>query len=435
MTCTARSRGAAGIVAGTPRYGVVNALGRAGFGTRFYLFVLMCLALCIPVLSAETIQDAVLRQQILTLYPRSLPPVSAVVAPWHNPPTPAKIALGQLLFFDPNLSRCGTVACASCHQPQHGYASPEAVPNGCEGRLGRRRAPSLYNVAYRQHLFWDGRVQSLEQQALIPVTSPTEMNHTWTAVLEYLQTGRHGPSGTTHPKRQAQYGERFAAVFNGAITPETVAQALAAYERTLITRDAPFDRWLAGDDAALTPLQKSGMALFFGRANCSVCHPPPLFTDDAFHNIAVPQAGFEKPEHFPYNARIRAAAAAQGWIVPLDVDLGRQEVPALQSSSHALGAFKTPALRNVTLYRPYMHNGALATLEAVMQHYELLAAGERRPLVGELAFYVRYRKAFFGAQGGGQAEDIPAMVAFMQALQGTTHDHTVKDEDENGKQR
>jgi cytochrome c peroxidase len=391
----------------------------------FYLVV--CLAAGLPVLSAETLRDATWRQQILTLYPRPLPPVSAVVAPWHNPPTPAKIALGKSLFFDPYLSRCGTVACASCHQPQHGYASSQPVPSGCQGQTGRRRAPSLYNVAYRNHLFWDGRVQSLEQQALIPVASPTEMDNTWTAVLAYLQTGRHEPTDTSHAERRAPYGERFAEVFNGDITPESVSQALAAYERTLITRDAPFDRWLAGDDAALTPLQKSGMALFFGRGNCSVCHPPPLFTDDAFHNIAVPQAGFEKPEHFPYNARIRAAAAAQGWSVPLDVDLGRQEVAALQSSSHALGAFKTPSLRNVTLYRPYMHNGALGTLEAVMQHYELLAAGERRPLVGELAFYVRYRKAFFGARGGGRAEDLPAMMAFMQALQGTTHDDAAED--------
>ncbi|WP_089936305.1 cytochrome-c peroxidase [Candidatus Entotheonella palauensis] len=391
----------------------------------FYLPV--CLTLCPPSVLAETIRDHVLRQHILALHPRSRSPMAAFAAPWHNPPTPEKIALGQLLFFDPNLSRCGTVACASCHQPQHGYASPEPIPSGCEGQKGRRRAPSLYNAAYRRHLFWDGRVQSLEQQALMPVVSPTEMGNTWTAVLTYLRTGRHEPTGTVHPERWAQYGEQFANVFSGTITPVTVSQALAAYERTLISRDAPFDRWLAGDDSALTPRQKGGMALFFGRANCSVCHPPPWFTDDAFHNIAVPQAGFEKPEHFPYNARIRTAAAARGWTVPLDVDLGRQEVPALQSSSHALGAFKTPGLRNVTLYRPYMHNGALPTLEDVMQHYELLAAGERRPLVGELAFYVRYRKAFFGAQGGGQAGDIPAMLAFMQALQGSTQDDAAQD--------
>lgn len=346
---------------------------------------------------AEPIRDAELRQRITTLFPQSFPPATA---PWHNPPTPAKIALGKQLFFDPNLSRCGTIACASCHQPQHGYASPEPVPSGCNGRRGRRRAPSLYNVAYRRHLFWDGRVQSLEQQVLMPIVSPAEMDNAWTAVLTYLQTGRHKPTATAHPERRASYREQFAEVFHGVVSPVTVSQALAAYERTLITRDAPFDRWLAGDDAALTPLQKRGMSLFFGRANCSVCHPPPLFTDDAFHNIAVPQAGFETPERFPYNARIRDAAANLGWDVPLNVDLGRQEVPALQSSAHALGAFKTPALRNVTADRPYMHNGVFATLEAVMNHYELLAAGERRPLVGKLAFYVRYRKAFFGTRGG-----------------------------------
>lgn len=382
---------------------------------RLVCLVLWMLA-TLPVQAVEPIRDDALRQQIRTLYPQSFP---QTVAPWHNPPTPAKIALGKQLFFDPSLSRYGTIACASCHQPQHGYASPKPVPSGCNGQRGRRRAPSLYNVAYRRHLFWDGRVQSLEQQALMPIVSPTEMGNTWTAVLTYLRTGRHEPTNTAHPEQRAQYGERFADVFQGTISPVTVSQALAAYERTLITRDAPYDRWLAGDDAALTPLQKRGMALFFGRANCSVCHPPPLFTDDAFHNIAVPRAGFEKPEHFPYNARIGAAAAAQGWDhIPLDVDLGRQEVPALQSSAHALGAFKTPALRNVTEYWPYMHNGVFATLEAVMQHYELLAAGERRPLVGELAFYVRYRKAFFGELGGSKAEDIPAMMAFMQALKG-----------------
>lgn len=138
----------------------MSRLSRSAFGILVCLLVVLTSEF--PSLCAETIRDAVLRQHILTLYPQSLP--SKAVAPWHNPSTPAKIELGQLLFFDPNLSRCGTVACASCHQPQHGYASPEPIPRGCEEQLGRRRAPSLYNVAYRRHLFWDGRVQSLEQQ-------------------------------------------------------------------------------------------------------------------------------------------------------------------------------------------------------------------------------------------------------------------------------
>lgn len=364
----------------------------------------------------DPIDDTTLRQHVLQIYPQRLPEVEH---PRFNPPSAAKIALGKMLFFDTNLSRCGTVACASCHDPAHGFSSPYQVPPGCEGVRGRRRAPTLYNVAYQGHFFWDGRVQSLEQQALFPVASPRELGNTWDAVLTYLRSGHHPATGNDYPAQQARYGRSFAEVFNGDITPVTVSRALAAYERTLLTYDAPIDRWLAGDDTALTSLQKRGLALFFGRANCSVCHPPPLFTDDAFHNIGVPQAGFEAPDLFPANATIRDAAAAQGWTVPADVDLGRQEVPPLQTSAHALGAFKTPTLRNVTLRGPYMHNGALATLAEVMQHYEQLAAGERQALVGKLAFYVRYRKAFFGARGGGADDDIEAMLAFMHAFTGT----------------
>jgi cytochrome c peroxidase len=368
-----------------------------------------------PQNALDSVDDTTLRQHILQIYPHQLPEVEY---PRFNPPSAAKVALGQMLFFDTNLSRCGTVACASCHNPAYGFSSPYQVSPGCDGRRGRRRAPTLYNVAYQSHFFWDGRVQSLEQQALFPVASPSELGNTWDAVLTYLRSGDHTPTGHAYAAQQARYEEYFAEVFNGEITPITVARALAAYERTLLTYNAPVDRWLAGDNAALTPLQKRGLAIFFGRANCTVCHPPPLFTDDAFHNIGVPQAGFEAPDLFPANATMRATAAAQGWTVPADVDLGRQEVPPLQTSSHDLGAFKTPTLRNVTLRGPYMHNGALATLAEVMQHYELLAAGERHALVGKLAFYVRYRKAFFGARGGGADDDVEAMLAFMHALTG-----------------
>jgi len=360
--------------------------------------------------------DAALRQQITLIYPAQLPEVSQ---PWFNPLGAVKTALGEALFFDPNLSRCGTLACASCHLPEHGFASPYQVPPGCDGARGRRRAPTLYNVAYQEHYFWDGRVQSLEQQALFPVVTPAEMGNVWDVVLTYLTTGRHNPTGKEDPQARAFYAEYFAEVFNGDITPVTVSRALAAYERTILTRDAAFDRWLAGDDAALTPDQKRGAERFFGRANCAVCHPPPLFTDDQFHNIAIPQAGFETPHLFPANATLRVAAEAQGWAVPTDVDLGRQEVPPLQSSWSDLGAFKTLTLRNVALHGPYMHNGALATLEEVMRHYERLATGERHPLAGKLAFYARYGKAHFGARGGGAADDVEVMVAFMHALTGT----------------
>jgi cytochrome c peroxidase len=360
--------------------------------------------------------DAALRQQITDLYPAHFPEVPQ---PWFNSPSAVKVTLGEALFFDPNLSRCGTLACASCHRPEHGFASRYQVPPGCDGERTRRRAPTLYNVAYQGHYFWDGRVQSLEQQALLPVVTPAELGNVWDVVLTYLTTGRHSPTGQEYPEARAFYATYFAEAFNAEITPVTVSRALASYERTLLTRDAAFDRWLAGDDAALTPAQKRGAERFFGRANCAVCHPPPLFTDDKFHNIATPQAGFERPHLFPANATLRVAAEAQGWPVPADVDPGRQEVLPLQSSWSDLGAFKTPTLRNVALHGPYMHNGAFATLAEVMQHYERLAAGERQPVVGKLAFYVRYGKAHFGARGGGVSDDIEVMVAFMHALTGT----------------
>jgi cytochrome c peroxidase len=191
----------------------------------------------------------------------------------------AKTTLGEALFFDPNLSRCGTIACASCHRPEHGFASSYQVPLWCDGKRGRRRAPILYNVAYQGHYFWDGRVQSLEQQALLPVVTPAELGNAWDVVLMYLQTGRHSPTGREYPPAYAFYTAYFAEVFNSDITPVTVSHALAAYERTILTRDVAFDRWLAGDDAALTPVQKRGAEQFFGSANCAVCHPPPLFTE------------------------------------------------------------------------------------------------------------------------------------------------------------
>jgi cytochrome c peroxidase len=242
--------------------------------------------------------DALLRQQITQIYPTQFP---ELLQPWFNPLSAAKTALGEALFFDPNLSRCETLACASCHHPEHGFASPYQVPPGCDGIRGRRRMPTLYNVAYQGHYFWDGRVQSLEQQALLPVVTPAELGNVWDVMLTYLSTGRHLPTGQEYPQAHAFYTAYFAEVFNGDITPITVSHALAAYERTILTRAAAFDRWLAGDDAALTPVQKRGAERFFGRANCAVCHPPPLFTDDKFHNIGTPQAGFESPPLFPAN--------------------------------------------------------------------------------------------------------------------------------------
>ena len=337
-----------------------------------------------------------------------LPPVPI---PANNPQTRDKVKLGEALFFDPNLSSCGERACATCHLPEKGFSDGKAVSPGCKGATGRRNSQTVYQTAYLSHLFWDGRVQSLEQQALNPVVDPNEMANTWDNVLAYLQTGRHPVTGKGFSEAKAFYENAFGKVFEGEISTTTVTKALAAYERTVNSFNSPFDRWLRGNDKALTGAQKKGMLVFFGRGKCSQCHNPPHFTDSDFHNLGVPNAGFETAEQFPQNPDI-----CQG-IAPA-VDPGRAEVPALHASCSDLGAFRTPTLRNVELSAPYMHNGKFGTLKAAVAHYEELAKGAITPIVGELDSDVRKGTMLFGA-GGGEADDVPNMVEFMKALTGS----------------
>jgi cytochrome c peroxidase len=331
--------------------------------------------------------------------------------PANNPQAREKVRLGEALFFDPNLSSCGTVACATCHLPEKGFSDGQAVSTGCQGATGRRNSQTVYQSAYLSHLFWDGRTQSLEQQALNPVVDPAEMANTWDAVLAYLQTGVHPATGKSFPEAKQFYETAFGKTFDGEISSTTVAKAIAAYERTVTSWDAPFDRWLRGNDTALSPAQKKGLLVFFGRGKCSQCHNPPHFTDSDFHNLGVPNAGYEKPEQFPSNPTICKGIAP-------NVDPGRAEVPPLQTSCGDVATFKTPTLRNVALSAPYMHNGAFATLEAEMAHYEELAKGTISPLVGELDTDVRKGATLFGA-GGGEADDLANMVEFMRALTGS----------------
>ncbi len=385
--------------------------------TRCVLVVIALVAVR-PVAMADDFDDAGLRAQIAALYPD---PGREGVDATANPSRAELIALGRALFFDPYLSNCGTVACASCHQPSVGWSSPDEIASGCNGRVGRRRAPSIENVAFQRHFFWDGRVSSLEEQAFGPIISTSEMANSWEAVLTYLTSGRHEPTETVHPTRHSAYADSFRRVFQGEITATTVARAIAAFERSLVPGRAPIDRWLAGEDDALEPTQKRGLALFFGRANCSVCHSPPHYTDDRFHNVGVPAAGFETDALFPGNGEIRRIVAANGWRVGDDVDVGRQAAAPFESPELALGAFKTPSLRNVARRARFMHNGVFTTLADVMRHYEATASGDHDPVVGELAFYVRYRKALFGPRGGGEAGDIEAMVALMGAFNAEPH--------------
>ncbi|MCS7071351.1 MAG: hypothetical protein NZM00_07590, partial [Anaerolinea sp.] len=244
---------------------------------------------------------------------------------------PEQAALGRLLFYDPVLSAANDRSCASCHHPDRGFSDGQALAEGAHGPL-RRNAPSLWNVAYATSLFWDGRAATLEEQMLVPLTSSEEMGADIDAMIAEL-------------RGIDEYVALFDAAFEQrpSITIETVTAAIAAFERTLITRDTPFDRFAAGDFNALTPAQRRGFDIFrSAQTRCFECHAWPTFTHNTFHVLGVPDADPNQP------------------------DRGRAE---FINAADAERAFRTPGLRNVALSAPYMHNGALATLEDVIDFY------------------------------------------------------------------
>lgn len=257
--------------------------------------------------------------------------------PGDNPMTAEKIALGRRLFFAPVLSRDQTVACATCHDPEHGFASPDPVAVGIGGAKGRRNAPSLINRAYDAHLFHDGRAGSLEQQVLGPLVSETELGGDIDGALTRLRADR-------------DFLDLFAKAFpddHDATDPEAVvsvrniARAIAGFERTLLSGDSAVDRFRASKVAALGDAARTGMWVFESRGGCWRCHSGATFSDGKFHNTGVSHlAGGD--------------------------DLGRESVTGQPADRHA---FKTPGLRDVSRSAPYMHDGSLATLEDVVEFY------------------------------------------------------------------
>jgi cytochrome c peroxidase len=270
----------------------------------------------------------------------------AVVHPDNNPSTPEKIALGKQLYFDPRLSEDNTISCASCHDPEKGYSNGQPFAEGVRKQLGGRNAPTIINSAFQKFQFWDGRAGTLEEQALGPMQNPIEMNMKLEHIIERL-------------KSIEGYRKEFQEVFGSEPTEENIAQAIDAYERTIISRDAPYDRYKAGDKDALSESARRGMELFFGRANCSSCHSGANFTDNAFHNIGV---GMDKP-------------------MP---DVGREAISHLTGDR---GSFKTPTLREVARSGPYMHDGSLKTLEDVVEHYN--KGGISNPWLDEELFELK----------------------------------------------
>lgn len=249
-----------------------------------------------------------------------------IVVPADNPTTPEKVELGRQLFYDPVLSASNAMACATCHHPDLGFSNAAAISAPRGGAPGRN-VPTVWNVATNRHLLWDGRVESLEAQAVDPLTAPHEMAATPAEIEAEL---RAIPA----------YVDLFDAAFGGgeqAVTFGNVTRALAAFERTLLSRNSRFDRYVAGDAGALTPQEQHGMALFFSpQTHCAECHQPPTFSHETFRVVGVPSE-----------------------------DPGRAGV----SPSGVRGAFRVPTLRNVARTAPYMHNGSLLTLEEVVQFY------------------------------------------------------------------
>lgn len=253
----------------------------------------------------------------------------AVPEPPDNPTTPAKVELGRLLFFDPRLSVDGTVACATCHQPNRAFTDGRVVAIGVRQLAGTRNTPTLLNTAYNLSQFRDGRARTLEEQALAPIANELEMGSTM-------------PDTVSRLNAIDGYRSRFQAVFGTAVTPENLARAIAAFERTLISGDAPWDRHNLGDIDALSEKAKLGIKIFRHRGRCSLCHIGPTFTDNAFHNL-----GIGTDTNPP--------------------DAGRYEV---SREPKDIGAFRTPSLRDIAATAPYMHDGSLKTLEEVVDFYD-----------------------------------------------------------------
>jgi len=266
------------------------------------------------------------------VHPLGLSADGAVI-PKDNPLTVEKIKLGRRLYFEKRLSIDGTISCATCHIPEKGFSDEERFSTGVGGKKGDRHSPTVINRIYSAAQFWDGRAASLEDQALGPVQNPAEMGMPdMKVVVEKLQN-------------DPVYVAEFKAAFppDGAIVAENFGKAIASFERTILSGNSPYDRFMAGDKNAMSESAQRGMQIFNDekKGNCETCHAGPNFTDENYNNIGVGMAS-KNP------------------------DMGRYKVTKLEGHQ---GAFKTPTMRDVGLRSPYLHDGSEETLEGVVAYY------------------------------------------------------------------
>lgn len=253
------------------------------------------------------------------------PELDDIEYPDDEPPSADEIKLGKILFFDPRLSLNEKQSCATCHNPELGFGDGMAKGVGTMGEELGRNTPHIYNLAWSSIFFWDGRAQTLEEQALGPISAPGEMNMPL-------------PQLITRLKKVPAYQKLFKAVYGkSGINKANIASAISAFERDIVTMNSSFDRYIQGDKNAMDPSAIRGLTLFKGKARCNKCHDGVNFTDDSFHNVGIEGD-----------------------------DVGRLHI---SSTAGMKGAFKTPGLRNVWLTSPYMHDGSKPSLEAVIRFY------------------------------------------------------------------
>lgn len=257
-------------------------------------------------------------------------PADKYLVPSDNPMSKEKIELGRLLYFDKRLSIDDTLACSDCHSPQHGFTDNKPVSSGVGGTLGGRSAPTVINRAFTTTQMWDGRKASLEDQATGPLTNPVEMKQSNNdAVVKKLAAIKG-------------YADKFKKVFGRDVNIEDYSRAVAAFERTVVSGNSKYDRYMAGDKKALMESERRGLELFEGKAKCASCHNGFNFSDEGFHNIGVGMTA-QKP------------------------DAGRS---AISKDNADYGAFRTPTLRDISSTAPYMHDGSEKTLEDVVNFYD-----------------------------------------------------------------
>jgi cytochrome c peroxidase len=294
-------------------------------------------------------------------------PVEATRAaiPPDNSQTPEKISVGQKLFFDRRLSVDGTISCSTCHDPAFAFTDRKPTSVGIKGRVGQRNAPTVLNALYNKTQFWDGRVNTLEEQAALPIVNSVEMGHpNLDAAVAQIAGVR-------------EYQQAFRAVFGRAPNGPDLLRAIASYERTQLSFDSPFDHFIAGDKNAIDNSAKRGWELFNTQARCNKCHAltdtqrdVTVFTDNDFHNIGI---GIIR-----HNV---VALARQAEQLIKSGDTSAIDRAAIQTDMSALGrflitkeekdiaSFKTPDIRNVLVTAPYFHDGSQETLWDVIDHY------------------------------------------------------------------